>query len=100
MSTAATDGFFTLGIDGGNHSRSSTGSAIEGERRAESPLPCPFCGSEIGPINFGTTGYGVGRPWWRWNCYDCHASGPMAETVEAAKALWNRRAESAKSPND
>lgn len=75
------------------------GSAIESARRAEI-LPCPFCGSEIGPISFGRAGYGVGAWRWKINCDTCWTSGPMAETVEAARDLWNRRAENAKSPNE
>lgn len=72
------------------------GSAIESERRAEI-LACPFCGSEIGPISVGRAGYGAGNWRWKINCDTCGTSGPMAETVEAARNLWNRRAETAKS---
>ena len=47
-------------------------------------LPCPFCGGrgEVGGI-----------PW--VECQACEASGPQAETEEAAIAAWNRRAHSA-----
>ncbi len=63
-------------------------------------LPCPFCGGRLSPIGFGSIGYGVGKPLWRWSCYKCHANGPVTETVELAGKLWNRRAVAAVSDGD
>lgn len=48
-------------------------------------LPCPFCGGrgEVGGL----------IPW--VECQACEASGPQAETEEAAIAAWNTRTHSA-----
>lgn len=59
-------------------------------RAVSGPVPnvCPFCGSSEEPP-FVNDAKREGRVC--VTCPECAADGPLAETVEAAVRLWNRR---------
>jgi len=56
---------------------------------------CPFCRGKDEDdsldIEWETEGGGRAAAWWWVEC-DCGARGPLAETSDAARVLWNQRA--------
>ncbi len=76
----------------GSWQTGSTGETTEGKdegmengkANTEKAKPCVFCGGE--PVEGRTK-----TDWLFIHCNDCHADGPIADTMELAIDAWNTR---------
>ena len=65
---------------------------LKGAEMSENLKPCPFCGGEpdwnMELDESNSTRFGQ---WWRIECMDCSALGPLEENEYLAVREWNKR---------